>query len=94
MVAFDQTDGLGFRSALEHPGGPAERQIFDQDDTVSVVEDGSMGVLDHPGPIGNLGLRLAFPLMAAGEAFPLSGCSITSVISHIGQAGLLMKGSP
>ncbi|MEN9546105.1 MAG: hypothetical protein RLZZ356_837 [Verrucomicrobiota bacterium] len=72
MVSFDQTDGLGFRSAFEHPGGPAEGEVFDQDDTVAVVEHGSMGVLDHPGSVGNLGLGLAFPLMAAGEAFPLS----------------------
>lgn len=72
VILIDETNGFGFRPAFENPGGTAQRKILDQDHTVAVAQHGAMGILDHSGPVGNLGLGLAFPLMAAGEAFPLA----------------------
>lgn len=68
---------------------PLQREILD-DDAVAIGEHVAMGILDL---WGLLGLGLLIPFMAAGEAFPTLGEFVEhSVISHIGQAGLLIEG--
>jgi hypothetical protein len=72
VIAIAQTNGLGFRAALEDLR-TAELQIFDEDDAVAIREHVAVGVLDHARAGGEFRFGGAFPLMATRDAFPFVG---------------------
>ena len=94
MVAGAEADGLEFRAALENLRA-ASFQVIDEDDAVAIRKQIAVGVLHGARAGGRGGFAGAFPFVTAGDTFPFSGNSKTSVISPIGQAaGLLMKEQP
>ena len=88
VITVHQAYGFGFRSALEH-GRAAQFQILDQHDAIAVREHVAVSIFDDTRTRGGIGGGIARPFVTAGATSQSAGNSSTSVISHIGQAGLL-----
>ena len=73
MITVHEADRFGLRSTFEHLVATAEFQILDQNDTVAIRQCMAVGVLDDAGGVRRVRLRLARPLVTAGDAFVALG---------------------
>jgi len=75
MVAVDNPDVLGLGAALERTGAATQFEVFNEDDGVSIRQDGAVGIFDDTraifgrGAFTELSCRL-LPLVPAGRALP------------------------